>query len=320
MRSERRHELQHNVLLDWLTETGKSIKPHVNAILLGIMVVLVGIAAYKWMSMQSSSKEASAWNAVYAAMNQGDTAALDQAVEDYRNTAAAEWAAVVAADLQLNAGCQDLFTTKASAANEFEKARDKYTELLKDSRNEAIRERATFGLARTYEAMASTRQSEKVLDLAKTEYKKVVDTWPNGAYADAAQSRLNALGQTSTLEFYDALAAWEPRPAIKSPAGLEGLNIPFDESGKGLDVGEKPKDFFGDIKDKIDGATKTPGQDAPADGAATPAETPQSTDVPAMPAATGDPPADKPEATGDQPAIPEASGEKPAENGDQLAK
>jgi hypothetical protein len=73
MKSERRHELQHNALLDWLMETGKTIKPHTNAILLGIAVVMVGFAAYKWMSIQSSGNEAMAWNAVYLALNQNDT-------------------------------------------------------------------------------------------------------------------------------------------------------------------------------------------------------------------------------------------------------
>ncbi len=307
MKSERRHELQHNALLDWLTETGMSIKPYASGILLGIVVVLAGLAAYKWMSIQSSRKEAMAWNEAYSALGQNDAAALDQAAEDYPNTTAAQWAAVIAADLQLSQGCQDLFTTKATAADQFQKAIEKYTGVLGKARAPEIRERATFGLARTYEAMAGTRQSKQELESAKGEYEKIVQQWPDGAYAKAAKARLQALKRSSTLEFYDALAAWEPRPAIASPAGLDNLNIPFDESGKGLDVGESPKRHFGDIIDNIEKASPSPAPAAPGDGAAEPGKEPASADAPAMPAATGDLSA-KPEA----PALPSATGQQPA--------
>jgi hypothetical protein len=153
--------------------------------------------------------------------------------------------------------------------------------------------------------MAGTRQSKEDLDRAREQYKNVVEGWPKGAYVGAAQSRLNALAQTSTLEFYDALAAWEPRPAITAPTGLDNLNIPFDESGKSLEVGETPKDFFGDVKDKIDGAMKAHS------GIELPAESPEAVDAPAMPEATGEQPAEKPGATGDQPPEkPETKGDK----------
>jgi predicted negative regulator of RcsB-dependent stress response len=288
MKSERRHELQHNALLDWLMKTGETIKPQLNAILLGLVVVVLGVIGYRWMSAQSADKEATAWDSVFLAMGQGDTAQLDQAVEDYPRTTAAQWAAVVSGDLQLSAGCQDLFTTKATAADQFQKAQDKYKLVLENCREPVIRERATYGLARTYEAMAGTRQSQTDLDGAREKYQEVVDKWPNGAYAKAAQSRLNALSQTSTMEFYEALAAWEPRPAITSPEGLDGLNIPFDQSGGGLDVGEKPKSYFGDITDKIDETMEAPAEGEPAGDAAPAAD---SAEPPAMPEATGDKPA-----------------------------
>ncbi len=289
MKSERRHELQHNALLDWLMQKGESVKPHLNAILLGIVVALLAFVGYRWMSTQSADKAANAWDSVFMAMGQGDTAELDQTIDDYRGTVAAEWAAVVAADLQLSAGCQDLFTTKATAGDQFQKAMEKYTTILGYSKESVIRERATYGLARTYEAMAGTRQSKEDLDRARTEYEKVVSEWPDGAYTKAAGARLNALSQESTLEFYDALAAWEPRPAI-APGALDNLNIPFDQSGDGLDPGKQPESFFGDITDKIDDSTKAAAEGEPAADAD--AE-PDSTEAPAMPEATGEAPAEK---------------------------
>lgn len=286
MKSERRHELQHNALLDWLTETGETVKPHLSVILLGVVVALAAFFGYRWMSSQSANKEATAWDSVFLAMGHGDTAQLEQTIEDYPSTTAAEWAAVIAADLQLSSGCQDLFTTKATAGDQFQKAYEKYSDILRISRDPVIRERATYGLARTCEARAGTRQSKEDLEQARSEYEKVVTEWPKGAYAEASQARLNALSQASTLEFYDALAAWEPRPAV-TPGGMDNLNIPFDQSGSGLNVGEKPKSYFGDI---IDDSKEAPAESAPESDASSATE---STDAPAMPEATGEAPAEK---------------------------
>ncbi len=310
MKSERRHELQHNALLDWLMQTGSSIKPYLNAILLGIVVVVLGVAAYKYMSNQSADEEAIAWDSMFEAMGTGEIDQLDQTVEDYPSTSAAQWAAVVAGDLRLSAGCQDLFTTKATAADQFQKALDKYTLVLESCREAVLRERATYGLARTYEAMAGTRRSQEDLARAKTEYEKVVQEWPDGAYAKAAQARLNALSQTSTLEFYDALAAWEPRPAITSPSALDGLNIPFGESGEGLTPGATPTDFLKDITDRIDESMEAPAEGEPSEGAGETSVEIEIPEVPAMPPATGDQPAgeaDEAAEKADKPAAEEGS-------------
>ena len=46
MKSERRHELQHNALVDWMTQTGKTLKPYQNIILSAVVIGLVTFAAY----------------------------------------------------------------------------------------------------------------------------------------------------------------------------------------------------------------------------------------------------------------------------------
>lgn len=281
-----------------------------------LALVVVGLIAYKWTSAQSARKEAAAWDAAFSSMAQGDTAGLDQIAEDYSGTMAAQWAAVVAADLQLAAGCQDLFTTKATAADQFQKVQEKYTEVLKSSRVPAIRECATFGLARTYESMAGTRRSQEDLARATEEYAKVVKEWPNGAYAKLAQTRLSALEQTSTMQFYDALAAWEPRPPVSSPSSLDSLNIPFDESGKGLEVGEQPKELFG----TSEGTAKPPAEGEAAGQPETPAPKADSPEAPAMPAATGDKPAEKPEKSAEQTKTPAVQAEKSAEQTEKPAE
>ncbi len=303
MKSERRHELQHNALLEWLLETGEKIKPYANAILLGVVVVLAGFVALKWMSSQSASREATAWDLVFAASGQGDTAELDQVVEEYGSTTAAQWAAVLAGDLQLSEGCRDLFTTKSTAADQLKKAEDNYG-LAVNSENRAVKQRAIYGLARTYEAKAATQQSPESIDQAKDKYEELVGMGSECPFAEAAQARLNALSQKSTLEFYDAVAAWEPRPAAGSTPGLGNMNLPFDQSGQGLNVGGQPKNFFGDAADRIDKALATPSEGETEGETKENAAEADQPDAPAMPPAAADAPAEETEKPAEEPAKP----------------
>lgn len=307
MKSERRHELQHNALLDWLLQTGEKSKPYANMLLLGVLLVVLAVLGYRWMSTSSASKEATAWDSVFQAIGEDDTVQLDQAATDHPGTDAGQWAAVVAGDLQLAAGCQELFRTKATAAEKFTEAQESYKRALEDSSKSAIRERATFGLARTYEAMAGARPSQEDLTRAQEEYQKIVDNWPDGPYAKEAQARLHALGQSSTKEFYDALAKWEPRPAITSPEGLDNLNIPFDGSGSGLDVGGEPKSFFNDTTKRIDDAMGGATEGEAAEGEKT--ETP-ATEAPK----TESPTTESPQPLTIPPADEKPSEDKPGEN------
>ena len=45
MKSERRHELQHNELADWLIKAGQQIKPYQNAMLAGAVALFI-LSAY----------------------------------------------------------------------------------------------------------------------------------------------------------------------------------------------------------------------------------------------------------------------------------
>ncbi|MDD4269346.1 MAG: hypothetical protein GXY25_12230 [Pirellulaceae bacterium] len=312
MRSERRHELHRNALAKWLIQSWETVKPYLNLILIGVIVAMLAFLGYTWVSGSSASKEANAWDAVFLAMGAGNASELERTVEQYPKTTAAEWAAVVAGDLYLQAGCEELFTTKATAADELQRALDKYKSVLAKSRAPVVRERATYGLARTYEAMAGARQSQGDLDLAAEHYEKVAQEWPDGAYAAEAARRAAALKQLGTRKFYDAFAAWEPKPAFTSPEGMDKIDLPFDDAS--LTEGDQPKDFFGDIKEgldkKIEGAKQagapestasgSPAADAAAQGAEAPAEPvaeAKPAEAPAKPAAepAGEAPQDTPD-------------------------
>ncbi len=187
MKSERRHELEHNALADWTADTLEKIKPYQNAILGGlILVVGMVVAVTLWRNMAQRQATA-AWEDYFQAHQTGQPGDLEDVAGRYPGSQVAHWAATAAADLRLTAGCNLLFSDKPSALFELRKAIDLYLPVLQQTRERTLLERATFGLARAYEAQ---------IDLEK------------------AEERLTALGQRSVRELADRFAKWEPKPAV----------------------------------------------------------------------------------------------------------
>ena len=240
MKSKRRHDLQHNELLDWLNGIVDFIKPHANTILIGLILILGAFGAVKIWSIRSGETTARAWDSLYAAMNSGEMTGLDRVSEDYSGNEVGDWARVVSADLRLANGCDQLFGNKIEAGQELQKAMESYVAVLDASKESSIRDRATFGLARTYEAMAGTRQSQGELKKAEEKYQEVLDNWPDGVFAKSAKRRLADLSRTATKEFYDQFAAYDPHPAFDPGGGGLG-DLPFDASS--LSPGSVPRDI-----------------------------------------------------------------------------
>jgi hypothetical protein len=272
MRSERRHDLQRNDLLDWLNESFGFITPYKNILLAGLAVVVLGLLAWQVLSQSSSKKAGRGWDALFAAMDRGQADQLDGVVERFGDTDVATWANLAAADLYLRAGCDELFNNEATAAQELKKAENNYLNVLEAGSDPDVRERATFGLARAYETMAAT-PPERGLDDAKKRYQEVVDNWPDGAFAVRAARRLADLERGATKDFYDKLAKYDPKPAAIDPAGggLDMSSFGMD----GLSPGEPPKDFSNLLG--------PPGDSSPDDDAETMEETPAPEAAPASP-------------------------------------
>lgn len=210
MKSERRHELQHNLLLDWLKNSSETIKPYTNAIIGVLVLAMVAFFAWSWWSKQSAADKAAGWTAFFDARTTDKPSDLQDVAERYAGSPVAHWSQTVAADMNLATGCQELFQNKALANQHLQEARDAYMTVLDQTRNPELRQRATYGLGQSYEAMAGTRQSQGELESAIGQYKKLVDEWPNSVYAYLAQQRLKALERNETKEFYDAFAKYEP--------------------------------------------------------------------------------------------------------------
>jgi hypothetical protein len=215
MKSERRHELQHNELAEWLFSTAKAIKPYQNVLLAAALLVVVALASYTVWSRMAAAQTAQAWDEVNAAIESGDVARLAKVVEDYPNSNVAHMAALVLADSNLGQGCNQLFTNKAAAQQELTRAIELYQLVLGQSQVPSLLERATFGLARAKESKGDAEH----IDQAERLYEEIATKWPNGTFAVAARQRLNDLKRPATKTVYDLFAHFDPKPAFSPQPG-----------------------------------------------------------------------------------------------------
>jgi len=320
MKGERRHELEHNVLLDWLAGIAEQVKPYGNAIFAVVLLLAVAIAASVWWTRQSTAQETEAWDAFHEALYSARLTDFDRVIEQYPGTEVAHWAAVVAGDLRLSEGCAQRFRSRSTANQELRKAVECYRMVLDESNRSELRERATFGLARTLEVQGD-------LDKAEQRYEEVRSGWPEGVYAAAASRRLEDLGNdTFRKTFYDEFAKFDPRPPSLSEE--PGLGPSFDEeiTPPGQDRIFSPSNLLDPKKrapaDAKPGETSTvlpllTTPDVPAADKAKPAAEPP-TDKP-KPAA--EPPADKAKPAAEPPTDkPKPAAEPPADKAKSPAK
>jgi hypothetical protein len=258
MKSQRRHELQHNELAQWLINTIEVLKPYQNLILAVVVAIVVALGAYKWWSWTATAQTTQAWNDLNAALIGGNIDRLAKVPEDYPGTTAARVATVLQADFRLAGGCDQLFVNKAPAEEQLSKAIELYrSDMNQDDQSELI-ERAVFGLARA-------RESKGELDAANRSYQDVVKNWPHGAYSAAAQQRIDDLKRTETKRMYDDFASFDPKPVFHNEPvlpGLEGLNtnsLPKDKPA-GFPAGPDELKSGGSTKDSGVQKSGTPAQ------------------------------------------------------------
>jgi hypothetical protein len=199
-------------LADWLANVFETIQPYQNAVLAVVVAVLIAMVGYAWWARESANEAAQAWSSLATILDSGNMGKLASVAEDYPNTNAAHMAAVVLADYRLGEGCNRLFSNKSTAQTELSKAIDLYQRISAGCRVPSLTERATFGLARAYEAKGDLAPAENF-------YNELVTTWPEGAYTSAAKERLADLGRPATKKLYDDFAKFDPKPAFSDMPG-----------------------------------------------------------------------------------------------------
>lgn len=280
MKRERRHELHTNILALWVSRAIEWAKPRVNSILAVVLLVAVVVAAVTLWRRHSTSGTQDAWDALNHAVqvrNNPDPAIIEKLTDEFSYSDIVPWAAITAADMYLQQGCDEILRDKGKANQLLQKALENYNMVLAQSQLDPLRERATFGLARCYEALSGTRRAENELQKAIESYETVVKTWPKGAYVAQATRRLEELRLPDTKRFYDKLAQYDPKPIFTdAPAA----------PGQGFNLGTVPPEPG---KKSNDNKSAAPSSKPPALQ-----KTPPPPAAKTTPAAPADKPAEKP--------------------------
>ena len=263
MKSEERHRLQQNALADWIGKTVESIKPYQNTILFTALAIVVGVVIYSWWTRVSVAESAKAWEDLNVAMESGNTARMAKVIETYPKTDAAHMAAVLAGDFHLAEGCDRRFVSKAIANDELNAAVTQYKNVLEQSRNSSLMERATFGMARAREAKGDLEPAGKL-------YADVLHEMARRRLCRRRRHARNDLKRTSTKEFYDRFKDFDPKPAFSGEGDLPGKKPSFDLDTLPSDAAQDLK-FGGKDKGQKD-TSKAPTEEKPAAGEKKPAD------------------------------------------------
>ena len=327
-----RHELEKNLLADWLAEKIDVLKPFATHLTVAAIIVVAAIAGAIYFFSQNSTGGARAWATYFAAFGEQKVdEALKDAIEkpEVTGTPAELWARLAYADRQFGLAAfqaaQDPAEAKLSLAN----AEKTLVEIEDKTKDPALLSRARFTLGRVYE-------TQNRLEQAREYYQKVAESSKDtaiGKASAAAVKRLDPQGEvsqvigwlaeqkpppkktpgTGTDSIFEGLPGFGPEPTLpeRPNLNLPGADSPFGSTGTGLDFG----------RDDPVGLKGTPaGTKEPDDADAPKSEAPKTDDLKPEGSKTGasgakegadSPGADKPESPA-KAADEKTSDEKPA--------
>jgi predicted negative regulator of RcsB-dependent stress response len=222
-----RHQLEKNLLADWLSEKMEQLKPYsMQLAVAGVLIVVGAIGAVVYFGWESGAS-ARAWEQFYAAFGESKSeealkAAIDN--EKVKGTPAELWARLAYADTQLQAATLQYAEDRAKAKLATSQAEKTLKEIEGRTSDPALLIRAHFALGRVYE-------SQNKLDEARKSFQKVVDLGketPLGEEAQSALKRLDPKGEVAEL------LAWLDKQEIKPKSGTSSPLFPSLDQGSGL--------------------------------------------------------------------------------------
>ena len=259
MKTERRHELQTNVLADWLGKKIIALEKYSRAAAGIVIALLIAVFVVIYLSKQQASRRATGWSKLFQGSVERDLTQMRETAEEHRGTEVGLWALQSAADLHLEEGSNLLYIDRVDAASRLSKAVSNYLLVVDQTKDSMLKRRALFGLAQAYEA--------------SNELKKAADR-----YAELAQlSPDSVLGKEAAWFFTQKPRRSQPpvrRPAVSptSPkqgdSGFDGssdlLNSNDQTFGEriGLDLDEPVTDKEGSDAGEDDGAFSDTASDS----------------------------------------------------------
>jgi tetratricopeptide (TPR) repeat protein len=227
MKTERRHELQHNSLAEILSDVGENAKPYAKGLLGVALAALVIVCAYLYLSKRAEAEDGASWDQTWQAIDTQDMEGLREVVKAYPNKPAALWAQLVLADMELSSGVSKLFTQKSAGRDLVRTALEDYQNVADHAVHPLEREHALFGIGRAQESLDQ-------LPKAREAYEQIVKNYPSGPYEKRAQQRLDELARDSAKNWYDWFETTEPTPSNLGKGSP--FSSPFDDKGSGSAV------------------------------------------------------------------------------------
>ena len=238
MKAEKRKELERNELAARLNTAWQGLTSNSTTVTVIWSVILIGLVAligYRYYARSSAETRSELWSRLDRS---AEVSELEKMAKDHANTEAGRIAKFHLSRFQLQDALTRLASTtndeKLKAAEEIEKARDRYAELAKESTREPL-------LAQ--EAMMEVAKAEEVLAGVPTE------------------KDLNVMRGSldKALEGYDALAKKYPQSVLGEKAALVAITVGRlfcigPKLGVNAFFGPLPECFIGDsgeVKDQF---------------------------------------------------------------------
>ena len=211
MKTERRHELQENVLADWLGKQIVQLKPYSTAIVAGFLITAVLWFAVAQMGANRKQNVSESWDAYFQAAAVSDPDELRRIADKYPRTEAGAWARQSAGDVSLATGSRNMFIDREKANEYLSESLEDFTAANSMASTDLLKQRSLLGIAQANEALNK-------FDGAESAYNQLIRSWPNTSVAKTSEKRLAFLKKSSTKEFYDWF--WDQKPIVpKIPMG-----------------------------------------------------------------------------------------------------
>jgi hypothetical protein len=236
MKTERRHELQTNILADWLGHKTEAIRPYFKLILGGIAAVLIVAIVATVISNQQLERSSQGWADYFAASTGDSTDRLRTVAEEHAGTLPAVWATLREADLELARGIRALYTSRGESTEAIGTARRLYSRVAAGAAGlPDLRQAAQFGTAQAFEA-------EGEVDKAKDYYQQAIALARDSSIGKQAQLRLDRLSDKDAAQWLAWFARQTPQPRT-SPGGFPGGGFPGGFPGGADDGLDLPRDL-----------------------------------------------------------------------------
>lgn len=219
MKAERRQELKHNELADWLGERMETLKPHVTGVLLGIVLLGVILVGSTWYFSGQKQKASLAWSRYFEAFNDREPQkSLEGLTADPSGSTAGWWALLTLGDMELGQGAALLYSDRVEAQKHLDQAKSSYSR-VEAAEDPLLKTRARLGLAKVYESMFKTEDAIKYYELvAESEKASAI-----GKSAAAAAQRLKSKGEAEFIEWFAKQTPKRPAPMPGMGGSIPGL-------------------------------------------------------------------------------------------------